>query len=121
MGKQILASTRDGTWYLDMNGDGAFGAGDKKASFGQAGWSPVVGNWNGDGKTDIGVYKGGTWYLDMNSDGKFNGPTSTTSTLNNIHSITHGYVSERRGILGSWVHPSNQMEVLWKCGILCQD
>jgi serine-aspartate repeat-containing protein C/D/E len=30
---------------------------------------PVVGDWNGDGKTEIGLYSNGYWYLDMNGNG----------------------------------------------------
>ena len=33
------------------------------------GWTPVLGDWNGDGKTETGVTNGQTWYLDHNGDG----------------------------------------------------
>jgi PKD repeat protein len=36
---------------------------------GVSGWISVVGDWNGDGKTKIGVYKEGMWYLDWNGNG----------------------------------------------------
>ena len=62
---------KDGVWYLDTNGDGIFNAGDFVYSFGLPGWSPVVGDWNGDGKTEIGVYKDGVWYLDSSGDGAY--------------------------------------------------
>ena len=35
--------------------------------FGQGGDLPIVGDWDGDGLDDLGVYRGGTWLLD--SDG----------------------------------------------------
>jgi subtilisin family serine protease len=62
---------KDGSWYLDTNGDGAFNTGDSVNSFGLPGWTSVIGDWNGLGKTGIGVYKDGAWYLDYNGNGKF--------------------------------------------------
>jgi hypothetical protein len=34
-----------------------------------AGWTPIVGDWNGNGITKIGVYKDASWYLDYNGNG----------------------------------------------------
>ncbi len=34
--------------------------------------TPVVGDWNGDGKTKIGVYSGGFWFLDYDGDYAWN-------------------------------------------------
>ena len=45
---------------------------DKTYSFGSTGWTPVVGDWNGDGKTEVGVYRNGVWYLDYNGNGVWN-------------------------------------------------
>jgi hypothetical protein len=70
----------DGTWYLDMDGNGAwdgtptdgmmfFGGGLVNAQ-------PVTGDWNGSGKTKIGVYVDGTWYLDMDGNGVWDGTTT---------------------------------------------
>jgi PKD repeat protein len=60
-----------GIWSLDSNGDGVY-----LSSFnpvytflGEAGWTPLVGDWNGSGTTKIGVYKTGTLYLDYNGNG----------------------------------------------------
>ena len=36
---------------------------------GEAGWTPIVGDWNGNGTTKIGVYKDGILYLDYNGNG----------------------------------------------------
>jgi hypothetical protein len=66
-------------WYLDANGNGAWdGCGvDRCFFFGGAGSKPVVGDWNGDGKTDAGVvYDWGWglgWYLDANGNGAWDG------------------------------------------------
>ena len=35
--------------------------------------TPVTGDWNNDGKTEIGCYYNGTWYLDYNGNGAWNG------------------------------------------------
>ena len=70
----------NGFWVLDYNGnrtyDGVQG-GDKFYAFGGSGASyvPVVGDWNGDGKTKIGFYNNGFWALDVNGNGSFDGVT----------------------------------------------
>ncbi len=68
---------KDGTWYLDLNGNGAWDGEptDHQLVFG-AGLSnayPVAGDWTGDGTTKIGVYAGGVWYLDLNGNGAWDG------------------------------------------------
>ncbi|TAN40464.1 MAG: hypothetical protein EPN25_07595, partial [Nitrospirae bacterium] len=66
-----------GTWYLDSNQSwawegtpsdtlGIFGVGLTNAA-------PVVGDWNGDGTSKIGVFTDGTWYLDMNRNWQWDG------------------------------------------------
>ena len=48
----------NGAWYLDDNGNGVFESGiDKAYGFGGAGYTPVVGDWNGDNRTKIGVFQ----------------------------------------------------------------
>jgi PKD repeat protein len=60
-----------GIWSLDSNGDNTYNSGVKtpKIFRGEAGWTPLVGDWNGSGTTKIGVYKTGTVYLDYNGNG----------------------------------------------------
>ncbi|MBT5123247.1 MAG: fibrinogen-binding protein, partial [Planctomycetaceae bacterium] len=50
------------------NGDGRISAGDQVVEFGQAGDIPVVGDFNGDGVDQIGVFRDGKWHLDTNGD-----------------------------------------------------
>jgi uncharacterized protein (DUF2141 family) len=58
-----------GEWFLDLDGNGAFdGCGVDKCltNYGTSGMWPVVGDWYGAGKTNVGVYEPwtGTWHLD---------------------------------------------------------
>jgi hypothetical protein len=66
-----------GQWFLD-NGNGQWNGCGIELCVGSLGVNtdkPVVGDWTGDGKTKIGVYRPSNmmWYLDRNGDGKWNG------------------------------------------------
>ncbi len=67
-GVATIGVFRNGTWYLDVDGNGRWSEHDVKVSFGQSGDVPVVGDWNGDGIDNLGVYRNGTWYLDTNGN-----------------------------------------------------
>ena len=60
-----IGSFLNGVWQLDLNGNGVLVPGET-FQFGQAGDQPVVGDWNGDGKTDLGVFR-----ALPNGDGEF--------------------------------------------------
>ncbi len=68
---------RNGSWYLDANGNGQWDGCEVDHcyidSFGWPGDLPVVGDWNGDGKTKVGVFRNGSWYLDANGNGQWDG------------------------------------------------
>ena len=53
-----------GHWYVDLNGDGVWDAGDLWILLGNEMDRPVVGDWDGDGKDDIGIY-GRKWEQDL--------------------------------------------------------
>ena len=77
-GKTKIGVYRGGFWVLDYNGNGTYdgiGAGGDKffAYGGHPGDSPIVGDWNGDGKTKIGTYNAGFWTLDFNGNGVYDG------------------------------------------------
>ena len=57
----------NGYWYLTVNGSMKIVANPP----GWAGATPLVGDWNGDGKSDIGIFLNGNWWLDTNEDGVF--------------------------------------------------
>ena len=72
-GKQI-GIFRQGTFILDANGDGFYDAGDGVYSYGELpGDIPVVGDWNGSGSSEIGLFRPSTgqWILDANRDGVY--------------------------------------------------
>jgi PKD repeat protein len=56
-----------GYWYLDYNNDGVI---DKEFQFGSTADIPVVGDWDGNGTSDAGVFRppSGYWYLDTNKN-----------------------------------------------------
>ncbi len=65
-GKDELALFVDGTWFIDINGNGHWDEDDLWVQLGGTGDQPVVGDWDGDGKADIGVY-GKVWTGDWNA------------------------------------------------------
>ncbi len=55
-GRDELALFKDGEWLLDINGNGVWDKGDLWAKLGEKGDLPVVGDWDNDGKDDIGIF-----------------------------------------------------------------
>ncbi len=76
-GRSKVGYYLNGFWVLDYNGNGIYDGvgpgGDKFYGFGGAGvaYVPVVGDWNGDGRTKVGFYNNGSWALDTNGSGSF--------------------------------------------------
>ena len=50
----------EGQWFIDLNGNGQWDESDLWAKLGSEHDRPVTGDWDGDGKTDIGIY-GPAW------------------------------------------------------------
>ena len=65
-------------WALDMNGNLAWDASDTWGSFGLGGDRPITGDWNGSGRTKIGIYRPSAevWALDI--DGNLNWSAADT-------------------------------------------
>ncbi len=59
---------RNGTWFLDVDGDGRWSKADVMVQYGQEGDLPVVGDWTGDGISKLGVYRHGVFHLDTNNN-----------------------------------------------------
>jgi hypothetical protein len=64
-GQKRIGAFSNGIWYLDINGDGIFDAGDKIVTWGEAGDIPVVGDWTGSGHIALGLFRAGTFILDL--------------------------------------------------------
>jgi hypothetical protein len=67
-------SLRHGQWTLGRVADGARAPSDDESGvfqFGVRDGVPVVGDFNGDGLDEIGVYRNGYWFLDLNGDGRW--------------------------------------------------
>jgi parallel beta-helix repeat protein len=67
---------RNGQWFLDLNGNGAWDGCTVDAcfaSFGQAGDIPVAGDWTGTNTAKVGVFRSGQWFLDLNGNGAWDG------------------------------------------------
>lgn len=67
-----------GHFVLDYNADHHFenGPEDRVYGFGITGANvvPVIGDWNGNGKKKVGIFRAGQWLLDLNGDGQASGP-----------------------------------------------
>ena len=66
------------TWYIDYNGNGVWDSpagGDRIYTTGQPGDIPVVGDWNGEGIAEMGVFRPSNhnFYLDFNANGLWDG------------------------------------------------
>jgi hypothetical protein len=67
-------------FYLDFQGDGGWKGrpgGDRLYAFAQFDGIPVAGDFNGNGRDDIGLYRGGNakmFFLDARGDGRWKGP-----------------------------------------------
>jgi hypothetical protein len=51
-----VAVYHNGNWYIDINGNGKWDEEDLWAQMGGPSDQPVTGDWDGDGKTDIGIF-----------------------------------------------------------------
>ncbi|MFO1022203.1 MAG: ELWxxDGT repeat protein [Planctomycetales bacterium] len=81
-----VGTYRNGTFYLDLDGNNRWSAGgslpDQSFAFGVSGDLPVSGNWSGNGATNVGVFRNGTWFLDQNGNYKWNGVAGGDVTFN---------------------------------------
>lgn len=98
-----------GDFYLD-GGDfaweGTAPSGDYLAPFGVTGGTAVVGDWDGDGKDDIGVYisSSNTWYLDLDGNGVFDANKDLTITYGatNATPLVGDWNGDGKDELGYW-------------------
>ena len=92
----------DGYWYLDANQSWAWDGTptDTLGIFGLGivGAIPVAGDWNSDGKTEIGVFIDGIWYLDMNGNGQWDGEGDG----NDVRGVFGVGVPNAKPVIGDW-------------------
>jgi len=70
-GVSTLGIFKDGSWVLDVNGDGQLDpVRDGYAQFGKTGDIAIVGDFNGDGIDEIAVVRGDRVIVDSNSNGR---------------------------------------------------
>jgi hypothetical protein len=90
-------------WILDANGNGSFdgtGAGQDFAfAFGGlSGDVPVVGDWNGDGRSKVGMFRQGfLWMLDANGNRQFDGTGAGQDLV-----FPFGGISGDKPMVGKW-------------------
>jgi PKD repeat protein len=88
------------SFYLDVNGNGRWDGAvtDRVNNFGLTGDLPVPGDWNHDGRTEIGVFRPSThsFYLDFNGNGRWDG--AVTDRVNNFG------LTEDIPVSGDWNH-----------------
>jgi len=78
----------NGLFILDYDGDGVLTSADKVYNLGvgtQAGDVPVIGDWNGDGRSKVGLFRQGFfWILDTNGNGVFEQGTDQTRAFGGV-------------------------------------
>jgi hypothetical protein len=103
----------NGLFILDYDGDGQLTASDKVYSFGvgtQPGDIPVVGDWNGDGRIKIGLFRQGFfWILDTNGNGTFDAGDQA---------FAFGGVSGDVPIVGDWNGTGTSKVGVFRAGFL---
>jgi uncharacterized repeat protein (TIGR01451 family) len=103
----------NGLFLLDYDGDGQFTAADKAYSLGvgtQPGDIPVVGDWNGDGRTKVGLFRQGFfWILDTNGNGTFDAGDQ---------SFAFGGVAGDVPVVGDWNGSGTSKVGVFRAGFL---
>jgi hypothetical protein len=86
-------------WVLDSNGNQQFAnPPDADFAFGQNGDQPLTGDWNGDGKAEVGIYRpsNGTFYLDYDGNSVFSLPADRQ------YNLGVGMVGGDLAVVGDW-------------------
>jgi PKD repeat protein len=102
-------------FYLDYTGNGTWNGAlfDQQYTFGLSGDIPISGDWNADGRTEIGVFRNSThqFYLDYNGNGAWNGALfdqQYTFGLSGDIPISGDWNADRRTEIGVF-RPSNHV------------
>jgi hypothetical protein len=109
-GSTKFGTFNNGQWFLDLNGDGIFGPGDRSFTFGQAGDIPVVGDWDGSGRVKAGIFRNGTWILDLS------GHLSGTPTGMADRTFVFGLPGDVP-VVGDWMNAGTSRVGVFRSGI----
>jgi hypothetical protein len=60
---------RAGIWTIHSSAESGETGESQSLTFGIPGAIPVTGDWNGDGRTELGLFYNGEWFLDLNGNG----------------------------------------------------
>ncbi len=102
-------------FYLDKNNNGKYdGTYERLGPFlstSDPSDRPVVGDWNGDGTDEIGVWRGATryFYLDTNGNGVYNGIATER-----LGPFLSGYVSGDAPVAGDWDRDGSDEVGVWR-------
>ncbi|MFM9066045.1 MAG: FG-GAP repeat domain-containing protein, partial [Planctomycetota bacterium] len=66
-----LDRLRDSQWFVSLGGADERPDATRQFLFGVPGAIPVTGDFNGDGRSDVGVFYRGEWFLDVNGNGRW--------------------------------------------------
>jgi hypothetical protein len=102
-----------GLFLLDLNGNGSWdgvAGGDRTSRFGAAGDRPVAGDWNGDGRDEVGVWRPATgqFLLDVNGNGRWDGSAGGDTVTG-----WFGFSGDRPAI-GDWTGDGPEEVGFWR-------
>ena len=121
-----VGSDRIGIWQagwfrLDYDGDGVWDPEkDKAINFGLATDTPVIGDWNGDGKDSVGVWRDGWFYLDYDGDGVWDSAVDKATDFGQDGGISvigdwNGDGKDQIGVWqDSWFHLDYDGDGVWE-------
>jgi hypothetical protein len=116
----IARALPDGSleWVLNTSGSGAFSSSDAVFNFGLGSDTPITGDWNGAGKTEIGIVRPTSsgvlqWVLDTNGDGIFDAGDSVYSFgLNNDTPVVGDWSGNGADFIGI-ARPQSNGTAIW--------
>ncbi len=115
-GRDKIGVYDSGNWYLDYNGNLYWDPGvDKAFGWGSPEWTdavPLIGDWNGDGRTEVGIFRAGIWYLDYNGNGAFDPGVDKIFGWGDAGSIP---------VVGDWNNDGKTEIGVFKAGIWYRD
>jgi hypothetical protein len=104
---------RDGTWFLDLNGNGRWDGQPTDAKFrfgGVAGDIPLTGDWDGTGSDKAGINRNGIWFLDLNGNGHWDGQPTDSK-------FRFGGLPGDLPIIGDWDGTGSDKACIYRNGI----